>query len=132
MKKLFYLVLISVAVVSCKKTEFEPKGPTDVRVKNISDQTFNELIVKIEDEVDTLGTITAGNVSEYNRFETAYSFAEISTRINGVLFSTGSVDYTYLHYMGQMKITYVVFIKNWDSKLLEIDETKLEEALVLK
>jgi hypothetical protein len=132
MKKLFYLVLITVAVVSCKKTEFEPKGPTDVRVRNISDQTFNELIVKIDDEVDTLGKITAGNASEYHRFETAYPYAEISARINGVLFSTGPVDNTYSHYMGLMKITYVVYIKNWDSKKLEIDETVLDEALVLK
>lgn len=132
MKKLLCLVLIAVAMVSCKKTEFEPKGPTDVRVQNISDQTFNEVIVKIDDEVDTLGTITAGNASEYYRYKTAYPFAEISARINGVLFSTGPVDNTYSQYMGLMKITYVVFIKNWDSKLLEIDETKTDEALVLK
>lgn len=132
MKKLFYLVLIAVAVVSCKKTEFEPKGPTDVRVRNISDQTFNELIVKIDDEVDTLGNITAGNASEYHRFATAYPYAEISARINGVLFSTGPVDNTYSHYMGLMKITYVVYIDSWDKKKLVIDKTSLDEALVLK
>jgi len=132
MKRLLYLLLISVAVIACKKTEFEPRGPTDVRVKNISDQIFDEVIVKIEEEVDTLGTITSGNVSEYHRFETAYPFAEISARINGELFSTGEVDETYMNYMGQMKITYVVYIENWDNKKLVIDRTIPEEPLELK
>ena len=132
MKKLFFLFIISVAVISCKKTEFEPKGPTDVRVRNISDVTFSEVIVKIKEEVDTLGTILAGEVSEYQRFETAFSFAEISARINGVLFSTGPVDYTYLHYMGQMRITYVVYISSMTNKELKIDDVITEEPLVLK
>ena len=132
MKNLLYLLLISVAVIACKKTEFEPKGPTDVRVKNISDQTFDEVIVKIEEEVDTLGTITSENVSEYHRFETAYPFAEISARINGELFSTGEVDNTYMNYIGQMKITYVVYIENWNNKKLVIDKTIPEEPLELE
>jgi hypothetical protein len=129
MKKLFFLIIISVAFTACKKTEFEPKGPTDVRVKNITDVTFNEVIVKIDEEVGTLGTVLPGEYSDYHRFETAYSFAEISARIDGVLFSTGPVDNTYSHYMGQMKITYVVYIKEWNNKKLEIEETIPEEPL---
>ena len=132
MKKFLYFLLISVAVIACKKTEFEPKGPTDVRVKNISDQTFDEVIVIIEEEVDTLGTITSENVSEYHRYETAYPFAEISARINGELFSTGEVDETYMNYMGQMKITYVVYISDMANRVLTIDETIPEEPLELK
>ncbi len=132
MKKLLYLLLISAAVIGCKKTEYEPKGPTDVRIRNISDQTFDEVIVKIEEEVDTLGTITSGNVSEYHRFETAYPFAEISARINGELFSTGEVDNTYMQYIGQMKITYVVYISDMNNRVLEIDETIPEEPLELE
>ncbi len=132
MKKLLSLFLISIAVIACKKTEFEPKGPTDVRVKNISDQTFDQVIVTIEEEVDTLGTITSENYSEYHRFETAYADAEISARINGELFSTGEVDFTYLNYMGQMKITYVVYISDPTNRVLTIYETIPEESLDLK
>ena len=123
MKKLLFLIIISVAFSACKKTEFEPKGPTDVRVQNISDVTFSEVIVKIDEEVDTLGTALAGEYTDYHRFETAYCFAEISTRIDDVLFSTGPVDNTYSHYMGQMKITYVVYIEDWNNKKLAIDRT---------
>lgn len=132
MKKILFLIMLAVTLIACKKTEFEPKGPTDIRVKNISDQTFDEVIVSIEDEVDTLGTITSGTYSEYHRYETAYAFAEISAKINGELFSTGEVDYTYLNYMGQMKITYVVYISDMANKVLTIDETIPEEPLELK
>jgi len=132
MKKLLFLVLISVAAVACKKTEFEPKGPTDVRVRNISDVKFTEVTVKIDEESYVLGDIPAGEVSAYQRYETAYPKAEISARINGVLFSTGPVDNTYSQYMGLMKITYVVYISNMTNKELKIDDVKTEEPLVLK
>ena len=132
MKKVLYLVLISVAVISCKKTEFSPEGPTDVRVKNISDVTFKEVIVKIKEETDTLGDIVSGDTSEYHRFEIAYSKAEISAKINGILFSTGAVDYTYMDYKGQVRLTYVVYISSMTKKELTIDDVKIEEPLVLK
>jgi hypothetical protein len=132
MKKLLFLFIISLAVIGCKKTEFEPKGPTDVRVRNISDMTFTDVVVKIDDEIDTLGTVLAGDVSDYKRFKTAYPKAEISARINGVLFSTGPVDNTYSQYMGLMKITYVVYISSMNSKELKIDDVIPDGPLVLK
>jgi hypothetical protein len=132
MKKIFFLIIILVAFTACKKTEYEPKGPTDVRVKNISDVTFDEVIVKFDEEVDTLGTALAGGYTDYHRFEIAYQKAEISARINGVLFSTGPVDNTYSHYMGLVKITYVVYISNMSNKELKTDDVIYEEPLVLK
>ena len=33
-------------LLACKKKEFSPEGPTDVRIRNISDLTFEEVIVK--------------------------------------------------------------------------------------
>lgn len=132
MKKLLFFILITVATVGCKKTEFEPKGPTDVRVRNISDVRFTEVTVKINDESYVLGDIPAGEVSGYQRYETAYPKAEISAKINGVLFSTGTVDNTYSQYMGLMKITYVVYISNMTNKELKIDDVITEEPLVLK
>jgi len=132
MKRLLFFIIIATSLVSCKKTEFEPKGPTDVRVRNISDVTFTEVTVKIDDESFVLGDITAGDVSAYQRFATAYPKAEISAKINNVLFTTGPVDNTYSQYMGLMKITYVVYISNMSNKELKIDDVKTEEPLVLK
>ncbi len=132
MKKLLFLSMVILVVLSCKKTRFEPKGPTDIRIKNISDQIFQEVVVNINGEKDTLYNIASNTYSDYSRFEIAYTKAEISAKINGVIFTTGPVDYTYLNYIGLMRITYVIWIKDFAGKKLEINDVIPEEALVLK
>src|SRR5450759_943490 len=102
MKKIIVISFILLAVLACKKKHFSPEGPTDVRIRNISDQAFSEVVVSTSENAgDTiaLGNIPSGSVSEYSRFKKAYPKAEISAKINigGTLvkFSTGAVDYTY-------------------------------------
>ena len=132
MKKVIFISFIFIALISCKKTEFSPIGPTDVRVRNLSDVTFTEVTVNTSGGTNSMGTIAPGLVSEYFRFEKAYSKAEISAKINGVTFSTEPVDYTYLDYKGQVKMTYEVEILDLNNKVLKIKNVILEEALHLK
>jgi hypothetical protein len=139
MKKLILVSLIVLSVLACKKTEFTPEGPTDVRIKNISDITFSEVVVSTSEiKGDTLvfGNILSGATSEYIRFSKAYPKAEISAMIavNGALvkFSTGPVDYTFMNYIGQDMITYEVFISNMNTHKLEINKVVLDAPLVLK
>lgn len=139
MKKLFLVAIITLSVLACKKTDFAPEGPTDVRIKNISDITFNEVVVSTsENEGDTLafGSILSGSSSEYIRFSKAYPKAEISAMIavSGTLvkFSTGTVDYTYMNYLGQDMITYEVYISNMNTHELTISKVVLDAPLVLK
>ena len=139
MKKLIVISFILLSVLACKKKEFSPEGPTDVRIRNLSDQTFQEVIVttseKTED-VDTIGTISSGAVSDYFRFTKAYPKAEISAKINIggslVTFTTGKVDYTYQQYIGQDRITYEVYISSMPDRQLSISNVIPEEPLVLK
>jgi hypothetical protein len=139
MKKLILVSVFVLSVLACKKNEFAPEGPTDVRIKNIADITFSEVVVSTsENEGDTLafGTILAGASSEYIRFSKAYAKAEISAKIavNGTLvkFSTGPVNYTGMNYLGQDMITYVVYISNMNTHELTIEEVILDAPLVLK
>ena len=139
MKKLIVISFILLTVLACKKKEFSPEGPTDVRIRNLSDQTFQEVIVttseKTED-VDTIGNISTGAVSDYFRFTKAYPKAEISAKINVggslVTFTTGKVDYTYQQYIGQDRITYEVYISSMPDRQLTINNVIPEEPLVLK
>src|SRR5664279_3091343 len=101
MKKLIVISFILLSALACKKKEFSPEGPTDVRIRNLSDLTFTEVIVSTsekEQDIDTLGTIISGAASDYSRFLKAYPKAEISAKISIggslVQFSTGKVDYT--------------------------------------
>lgn len=131
MKKLLLLSLILVAVLACKKTKFEPAGPTDVRVKNISDQILTEVKVKIRDNINNYGDIAPQQVTDYLRFDTAYVKAEITAKVNNETFSTGLVNYMGLTYQGQVRLTYVIWISDFSSKKLEINNVILDEPLIL-
>jgi len=112
---------------SCKK---EIAGPTDVRVRNLSqDETFNEVIVNIDGSIHLLGNIGPGDVSEYSRCDIAYSKAEISAKINGETFSTGPVNFASLEDVGKIRITYEVFISNLNNKELKIYSVMLDGPL---
>lgn len=133
MKKFLLISFILLAAVACKKTEFEPEGPTDVRVKNISDQKFTGVKVKVKDEEQTLGDINSSAYSEYFRFQIAYPLVEITATINGQTFSTGTVDPKLPQvYIGQDRITYVVYISNMNNRELKINDVIREEPLVIK
>jgi hypothetical protein len=139
MKKLVIISLLLLSVLSCKKKEFSPEGPTDVRIRNLSDLTFEEVIVRTSEkpeDIDTIGTIASSTASAYFRFTKAYPKAEISTKINIggslVKFTTGPVNYTYLTYIGRDRMTFEVYISDMNNRELTISNVILDEALVLK
>jgi hypothetical protein len=139
MKKLVIISIVLLSLLGCKKKEFSPEGPTDVRVRNLSTLTFEEVIVRTSEkpeDIDTLGTIAYSATSDYFRFKKAYPKAEISAKINVggslIKFSTGTMSFTYLTYIGQDRITFEVYISNMNNRELSISNVVLDEALVLK
>lgn len=139
MKKIILISIILLSALACKKTEFSPEGPTDVRIRNLSDLTFTDVIVSTSEnteDVDTIISIAKGGVSDYHRFTKAYPKAEVSAKIsiNGSLvkFSTGPVSYTYMNYIGQDMITFEVYISNMNTHELTVSNVVLEAPLVLK
>mgnify|MGYP001791459597 CR=1 FL=1 len=139
MKKLILVSIIFLSVFACKKTAFSPEGPTDIRIRNLTGQTLTEVIVstsEYSEDIDTLGNINKGEVSEYFRFKKAYPNVEISAKINiggsMVTYSTGTVNYDYLQYIGQDRITYEVKISDMNTRELKITNRIIEEPLVLK
>jgi hypothetical protein len=136
MKKLIIISILLLSLLSCKKKEITPEGPTDVRIKNLSDLTFLNVTVgtsEITEDYHNFGSITNGEISDYFRFSKAYPKAEISAEIdiNGTLvnFSTGPVDYTYMQYLGPQKVTYEVYISSMNDHQLSISNVIPEEPL---
>jgi hypothetical protein len=130
-------MLFFLTIFSCKKQEFSPEGPTDVRVRNRSNTLIlNNVNVDISDSVKIFGNLNPGSVSDYQRFHKAYPKSKITAEISvgGSMqnFSTGPVDYTYLQYIGQDRITYEVDISDMARKELRIINLIIEEPLVLK
>jgi hypothetical protein len=129
MKKLLLFSIIILCLASCKKTKFSPEGPTDVRVTNLSSLAFTEVTVTISDSTKVMGNIAAGASSGYIQFHKAFPKAEISAKVNGVLFSTGTVNTNAMTYIGQAKISYEVFISDMTNKKLEISNCSLDSEL---
>lgn len=129
MKKILVFSLILISVFSCKKTKFDPEGPTDVRIENMSDQPWTEVIVNTSGGIDTFNVIAAGSTSDYSRFEKAFVKAEITAMIGGVKYSTVPFSYMGLTYQGQVKLTYRVYIKSVPNRTLEIFHCQLDSDL---
>ena len=129
MKKLLLISIIILTVIGCKKTKFSPEGPTDVRVKNLSTFVLTEVILNTSGGIDTLGNISVGGFSEYYRFDKAFNIAGITAKINGFLYSTGTVNYNGLTYIGQAKITYEVYISDDTNRKLKISNCSLDAPL---
>jgi hypothetical protein len=129
MKKLFLITLILPLFISCKKIAFAPEGPTDVRIRNLSNSTLTEVVIRIKDEEISYGTIDRSTVTEYHRFKTAFPKAYISAKIDNNTISTGPVDFTYMNYFGQVRLTYDVIVEN---DLLKINNVTLDSELELK
>ncbi len=121
MRNITVLACIMTIMVSCEKPNRTPEGPTDVRIKNLTDQIFTDVNVDTGGGEHNYGNIEAGGISEYFRFDKAYPDAEITAIIDGELYSSGEKDYTYATYIGPDKITYEVYILNHDLKILEVD-----------
>lgn len=134
MKKILFVALILLVSLSCKKSKFSPEGPTDVRIRNLTTLAFYDLTVDI-DTVVNYGDLNPQSATDYIRFSKAYPKATISAKIikgeSLVTFSTEIFDYTYMQYMGQMRITYEVFIPDMAKNEFHI-EVILDEALDLE
>ena len=129
MKKVIYITVLAILLFACKKLEYSPEGPTDVRVENLSVQTWSEVIVNTSGGIDTFDIISPGDTSGYLRFDKAFPKADISAMINGEKYATDSVDYTGMTYIGQAKITYQVSILSVQNKKLKINKVILDSAL---
>ncbi|MDZ7738480.1 MAG: hypothetical protein U5K32_05320 [Bacteroidales bacterium] len=121
MRNIIALAIIMIIMVSCEKPNRTPEGPTDVRIKNLTDQIFTNVIVDTGGGEHNYGDIAAKGITDYLRFDKAYPDAEITATINGEVYTTGEQDYTYATYIGPDKITYEVYIINSEQRILEVD-----------
>ncbi|HEX2920567.1 MAG TPA: hypothetical protein VHO50_05315 [Bacteroidales bacterium] len=137
MKKSFVFLVFLVLAISCKETEFSPEGPTDVRIRNSTGKDFSNVIIKTsdyEEDETTIALIPVNSTTEYMRFKKAFPKlqfkADIQLGSTTQTISTGTVDFTYLHYLSTQRVTFdvVSYSASGIPDLLLIPE----EELVLK
>lgn len=133
MKKLLLLATILLLAVSCKKNEYAPLGPTDIRVRNLTTVNMTNVIVNTGGGEYNFGLIKADSVSVYHRFEKAYPKANISTIVNGLKYKTDTItSYAYMQYLSQIKATYEIYIKNDAQRKLDIHDVIMEDTIKVR
>lgn len=122
MRKLTFLLIALVLVAAgCKKENLTPEGPTDVRIKNVTgDVVFENVIVDTGRGEFNYGSIAAGTVSDYHRFEVSYPEIEVTLTIDDMVYTTGEVDNTFATYIGPDKVTYEVYPTSIGSGVLVV------------
>jgi hypothetical protein len=128
-KRLFFLFALSVMIVGSCKEKFTPEGPTDIRIKNLSTLTFEQMTVDTSGGTNDYETLAGGEYSEYKRFNKAYPYAEITATIGGETYSTGPQNYNYQVVLGEGKFTYEVYILNPDQRTLKVSKVIPEAPL---
>jgi len=79
------IVLTAILLTSCKKTEYTPDGPTDIRIHNVSLLTYDSVVVvNTALETNEYGTVEPGEQTVYKRFEKAYPREHVNMLIDSV------------------------------------------------
>ncbi len=128
------LIVTVLLLTACKKRSMTEEGPTDVRISNQTGQTIENVTVTTTDDqaystrVHNFGTIASGAVTEYFRFDIAYTEANITVKIGDVTWSTPPSQFDYLTYIGPDRITYRLTVADPLNHMLDI-ETVIEEPI---
>lgn len=114
MKRIILVSMILSVILACTKQNPTPDGPSDIRIRNITDSDFTEVYVDIGEEENegehNYGSLAKHSETEYHRFEIAYPDATITLKIGGETFTTGVPDNTYAVPIQQGKFTYEVWV----------------------
>jgi hypothetical protein len=128
-KKFVFLFIAAVMTLSACKEKFTPEGPTDIRIKNLSTLTFEQISVNTSGGTNEYETLAGGEYTEYKRFDKAYPYAEITATIGGEVYTTGPQNYNYQVVLGEGKFTYEVYISNPSQRILAVSKVIPEAPL---
>jgi len=128
MRPVILFTLLAILALSCKEKN-TPDGPSDIRIKNLTDVTFEQVSVNTSGGTNDYDAIGPLLYSDYKRFDLAYPTAEISVTIGGEVYTTGVQNYNYQVVLGPGKFTYEVYIENAPLKKLAIERVIPEAPL---
>lgn len=116
------LVVVFLVFIGCDNKEYDrDKGPSDIRVENLTIHVFDSILVTSSEGENYYGSLNSGAQSEYKRFEIAYPKADITLYIDGVKYTHGPVVYTHAVWLGKGKFTYQLDIDDPVAHTLSIE-----------
>ncbi|MCA1755885.1 MAG: hypothetical protein LC649_00270 [Bacteroidales bacterium] len=119
MKRVFPALFAALLIFhGCTREKQTPDGPTDIRVRNITEADFLSVTVNTGEEEYLFGDVAAHSETGYYRFEIAYPDAEVTFTFNGNLYTTGVPDNTYAVPLQQGKFTYEIWISDDPNRVI--------------
>lgn len=91
MKKIIPILLIALLFINCN--ENEDTTEVRIRVSNISQFDFSNIIVNTYNENVSFNNLNSGEVSDYKTFELAYSYAFIQLESDGNTYTLQPIDF---------------------------------------
>ena len=94
MKKYFFLSLTFLLFVGCNTDDDSNQfDHVQIRISNVSDFDFENVIVSSTGEIMNFGDINSNTMSEFQIFERAYRFAFVEFLINEEIFTFQPIDF---------------------------------------
>ena len=113
---LWGLLLVASALGGC--------GGTDIRVKNDSTYTLEDIEITTPSQTEPFGTLTPTTMSEYVTFDEAYQYAAATFVASGYRFELAPTDYSGEEELGSGEFTYHIAIEDFAQGIAYIFTTE--------
>ncbi len=117
MKHLFLLLVLTSTVLCCGTEELTPPQEVFIRIENASDFAFNNILVKTSEDHD-YGNLNAGELSEYQEHERAFSYAYVELEADGETYVIQPIDFIGETELAGGNYTYILSLDESSERLL--------------
>jgi hypothetical protein len=109
MKKFLFMISAVVLLTGCaKNNDLTESEGIRIRIENISQYDFRNVMVNPLNEETSFGNINAGGKSGYEVFLTAYRYAYVRVEINNNIYTLQPIDYVGEKKLSKGKYTYQI------------------------
>ena len=122
MKKNLILVISIVTLISCSKNEDNNPSELKIRLSNISQFDFENIVVNISTANTRFENINSQQKTNYKTFQTAYRYAFVELEIDGLKFTYQPIDYAGETPLENGNYTYQIDVNNSNLSLILIKD----------
>ncbi|MBO0321233.1 hypothetical protein J0X14_02915 [Muricauda sp. CAU 1633] len=124
MKQVILLLCVLVGLVACSDEDY---GPVYIRLSNVSDFDFENIVVSPYGEQENYGNLAAGEISGYKEFDRAYSYGFIELTIDGETYTIQPIDYVGETPLAQGNYTYQLDVPEFQGQYGTLSLTLVED-----
>ena len=122
MKKNLILIISIVTLISCSKNEDNNPSELKIRLSNISQFDFENIVVNISTANTCFENINSQQKTNYKTFQTAYRYAFVELEIDGLKFTYQPIDYAGETPLENGNYTYQIDVNNSNLSLILIKD----------